>query len=362
MMDAIIMKNRIILFILIIALLLSISACYKEGHYLSLKRNERARFDKLHTQLEKEVSYEKKFIIMRQILEFLSGRASNGEINLFLTTYVEKNQNDPFNTYYLMVVARNYRQDMAYPFAINYYERILKNYNDLQYMGNSIHFLCLRDLLDMIEDDEVRIVYYQDMIARFSDYININETYYHLGDTYARAGEWEQAIQSYRKFIDSYDNSISGDSYTKERIMELLAYYSTDKNWTFESLELLVDKVVNNINDAKFRNDARLLRSNMSKVNFFAISWEEGETTADPEFIASLGTFLSPRIYASKVLDKASNQQEAYLKTTGWSYRISTWYLYFRKVNFPADSEIHGNWEWAGIYFGEKPFAVSDER
>ena len=24
------------------------------------------------------------------------------------------------------------------------------------------------------------------------------------------------------------------------------------------------------------------------------------------------------------------------------------------KVNFPADPEIHGRWEWAGIYFGEK--------
>jgi len=23
-------------------------------------------------------------------------------------------------------------------------------------------------------------------------------------------------------------------------------------------------------------------------------------------------------------------------------------------VNFPADPKVHGNWEWAGIYFGEK--------
>jgi tetratricopeptide (TPR) repeat protein len=348
------MKKRVIFAIIIIILLLSLSGCYRDGYYLSLKRNDRAKFYKLHSQIETESSYEKKFIIMKQILEFLSGKASNGEINLFIATYVEKNQNDPFSAYYLMVVARNYRQDMAYPFAINYYERILKNYNDLQYMGNSIHFLCLRDLLDMIEDDEARILYYQDMLTRFSDYINVNETYYRLGNTYARVGEWEHAIQSYRKYLDSYDTSTSTDSSAKERIMELLAYYNTDKNWTFESLDLLVDKVVNSINEAKFRNDARSLRTNMSKVNFFAVSWEEGETTADPEFIASLGIFLTPRISASKVLDNASNQQEAYLKTTGWSYRISTWYLYFRKIYFPSDPEIHGRWEWAGIYYGEK--------
>ena len=356
------MEKRIIFSILIITLLLSLSVCYKDGDYLSLNRSERARFNQLHKQLETEISYEKKFIIMKQILEFLTGKASNGEINLFLTTYVEKDQSDPFNAYYLMIVARNYREDMAYPFAINYYERILKNYNDLQYMGNSIHFLCLRDLLDMIEDDEAKILYYKDMITRFADYVNVKEIYYLLGDTYGRVGEWDHAIQSYRKFLDLNDNSITSDSYPKERIIELLAYYSQEKNWTFESLDVLVDRVVNNINDAKFRQDSRLFRQNMSKVNFFAISWEEGETTVDPEFIANLGIFLSPMISVSKVLDKASNQHEAYLKTTGWTYRISTWYLYFRKINFPADSEIHGNWEWAGIYFGEKPFAVSDER
>ncbi|MCI6442425.1 MAG: tetratricopeptide repeat protein, partial [Spirochaetia bacterium] len=45
---------------------------------------------------------------------------------------------------------------------------------------------------------------------------------------------------------------------------------------------------------------------------------------------------------------------EAYLRTTGWSNYVNVWYLYFRKVNFPADPEIHGRWEWAGIYYGEK--------
>ena len=356
------MKKRAIFWILIITLLFSLSACSKDAYYLSLNRNERAGFNRLYRQLEAEISYEKKFITMRQILEFLSGKASNGEINLFLTTYVEKNQNDPFNAYYLMVVARNYREDMAYPFAINYYERILNNYNDLQYMGNSIHLLCLHGLLDMIENDEARILYYKDMIARFSDYINVTYAYYHIGNAYEGIGEWDLAIQSYLRFLDLYSDTVGSDSSAREKVVELLAYYSADKNWTFETLDALVDKVVNSINEAKFMRESRLIRENMSKVNFFAVSWEEMETTVDPDFIINLGIFLSPRISVSTALDSASNQHEAYLRTTGWEYRISTWYLYFRKINFPADSEIHGNWEWAGIYFGEKPFAVSDER
>ncbi len=60
------------------------------------------------------------------------------------------------------------------------------------------------------------------------------------------------------------------------------------------------------------------------------------------------------RIRYSAELDPSSSPTEAYLRTTGWSNYVNVWYLYFRKVNFPADPEIHGRWEWAGIYFGEK--------
>ncbi|MCL2792984.1 MAG: tetratricopeptide repeat protein [Spirochaetaceae bacterium] len=356
------MKKRTLFLILIIILLFSVSGCHTEGNYLSLNAQDRGRFNRLYRQLEAETSYQKRFIVMRQILEFLSGKVSNGEINLFLTTYAEKNQDDPFNAYYLMVVARKFREDMAFPFAVKYYERILRNYHDLLYRGNSIHFLALRDLLDIVDDDEARILYYRDKITRFSDNINVSEIYYHLGNSYARMGEWDRAIQAYRNFLNTYDSSISVDSDARERVVEFLAYYNANVNWTFESLDELVDKVVSNINVAKFRSDGRLLRSNMSRVNFFAISWEDRERTADPEFIANLGVFLSPRISVSRSLDGASNQHEAFLRTTGWSHRIPTWYLYFRRVNFPADSEIHRNWEWAGIYLGEKPFAVSDER
>lgn len=356
------MKKWLPLFVLNITLILILQGCYRDSYYLTLDRTARREFKKIHSLLENEELYEKKFIIMRHILGFLTGKASNGEINLFLTTHVEKNPGDPFNPYYLLIVARNFREDMAYPFAINYYERILKNYNDLQYMGNSIHYLCLRDLIEIIDDNEAKIVYYKDIIARFSDFINIGETYYYLGNTYAMEGDWPQAIQAYRKFLDYPEASVSGDPFARERISSMLAFYNTEKNWTFQSLDELVDTVVNAINTAKFRRDSRLIRRHMAKVNFFAISWEEGESTTDPVFIEHLDTFLSPRISVDSKLDRASNQQEAYLKTTGWSYRINTWYLYFRKINFPADSSIHGNWEWAGIYFGEKTFATSNTR
>ncbi len=353
-------RNKLILLSVIITLFVVLS-CESHKHYLSLSRDDEREFSRLHDDLEEETVYEKKFIIMRQILDLINGKISIQELNLFLTTYVEQNPDDPFNGYYLMIVARNYRDELAYPFAVHYYERILKNYQDLLVKEQSVHYLCLKDLINLVEDPEVRIVYYKDLIARFSDEINIGETYYYLGNTYADTGEWEQAIQAYVKFLDFPDVSIPGDSFARERINGLIAFYNTDKNWTVETLDELVENIKGAIYRGKFTHNGKYLLKYRSKVNFFAVSWEEQQSSSDPDFIDNLGSFLSPKVRVSQELDKASNSQEAYLKTTGWSYRISTWYLYFRKIDFPADSEIHGSWEWAGIYFGDKTFADSDE-
>jgi hypothetical protein len=120
-----------------------------------------------------------------------------------------------------------------------------------------------------------------------------------------------------------------------------------------ESLEDLVST----IKYAMWTRNARLLSRYRAKVNFFASSWEEEGSDANQSFLDDLGSFLTQRIHYNAELDRDSNYREAYLRTWGWSYRIKTWYLYFRRVDFPADPEIHGQWEWGGIYFGEKPFA-----
>ena len=352
---------KILISLIVIITSFSLINCQANEHYLTLNRDDSRAFSRLYGELGTEPVYEKKFIIMRQILNLLDDKISGGELNLFLTTYVEQNPEDPFNGYYLMIVARNYRDELSYPFAVHYYERILKNYQDLLVKEQSIHFLCLKDLITLVEDPEVRIVYYKDLIARFSDEINIGETYYYLGNTYSETGDWDQAMQAYMKFLDFPDVSIPGDSFARDRISGLIAFYNTDKNWTVETLDKLVENIKSAIYRGKYRRDGTLVKKYMAKVNFFAVSWEEQQSSSDPDFTTSIGSFLSPKVKVSSELDKASNSQEAYLKTTGWSYRISTWYLYFRKINFPADSEIHGSWEWAGIYFGDKTFADSDE-
>ena len=92
-----------------------------------------------------------------------------------------------------------------------------------------------------------------------------------------------------------------------------------------------------------------------AKINFFARSWGQMETENSRIIDYRFDEFMyNNRIRYAESLDASSNATEAYLRTWGWSRYLEVWYLYFRKIYFPQDPEIHGRWEWAGIYYGEK--------
>ncbi|MDY7026996.1 MAG: hypothetical protein SVR04_01740 [Spirochaetota bacterium] len=297
---------------------------------------------------------ESRFIIIQEITKKLHGAGENNLLNLFLSSYVETHKDDPYNGYYLLIVARNYLSQGAEPFAVQYFERILRNHVDLAVNGTSIHYVCLQNLIDLVTDPELKVGYYKSLLSRFPEKVERGPTYYFLAKTYEELGEWDLAIQAYRNFLGYPETSIRGVPHAHEQVRLIIEFYDyPNKNWTMESLEDLVSTV----KYAMWTRNANLLRRYRAKVNFFAISWEEESAEANQNFLDGLGGLLTQRIHYNNELDRDSNNREAYLRTWGWSYRIKTWYLYFRRVNFPADPEIHGQWEWAGIYFGEKPFA-----
>ena len=297
------------------------------------------------------------FILIQEISKILHGQGELEILNLFLTTYVEKNPKDPFNGYYLLMTAQNYLESEAIPFAIHYFDRILKNYSDLRVRGQSIHYICLSNLIDLVDIPQKKVNYYKELLSSFSKDIEKGPAYFYLAKTYEELGEWDLSIQAYKNFLQYPELNVPGYPEALSKIKPIIDFYDyRNKNWTMENLEDLV----NSVKYAIRTKDYRRLSKYRAKINFFAVSWEQEKTEANSDFLDKLNTFMKNRVRYSADMDKDSNMQEAYLKTWGWSYRISTWYLYFRRVNFPADPEIHGQWEWAGIYFGDKPFSRSE--
>jgi hypothetical protein len=269
----------------------------------------------------------------------------------FLTAWTDKHPDDPYIAYYFLMTAYAYNQQEAYAVAALYFDLIIKNYPDLIVRGESVHFVALNQLITLVDNQEQLVWYYEELISRFPDKIDLGVSYFMLAQAYEATGEWNGAIKAYTQFLPYYGTVIPGfpDAYTYAK--QLVDFNNSPKNWTFESLNSLIDTIQTALDAG---NSYRLLQY-QAKVNFFARSWgqEDEENAGMAEF--NLSDFMrGNRIQYAGQLDAGSNANEAYLRTWGWSQYISVWYFYFRKISFPLDPEIHGRWEWAGVYYGEK--------
>lgn len=309
----------------------------------------------LSSLLEKDsLSDETRYAVVNRIAGNMLSVRDYPSLIYFLTNWAETHPEDPYNAYWFLMAAYAYLENDAEPIAEYYFERILSSCNDLTVQGKSIHFICLQHLIQISRNSSNRISYLNQLISRFPNDISTTELFFRLAKEYEREGDWNQAIRSYTQYLDQDDAStlqIAGEPNAYMNARQLIDFSNSPKDWTFETLDALVSAVKAGISSYNYR----ALDRYKSKVNFFAMSWRQVETDSNAQENFSMRSFMrGNRIRYSASLDPSSSPTEAYLRTTGWSNYVNVWYLYFRKVNFPADPEIHGRWEWAGIYYGEK--------
>jgi tetratricopeptide (TPR) repeat protein len=295
---------------------------------------------------------ENTFAVVREIANNFAKNREYSRLIHFLSKRTIIYPDDPYNSYYLLMIAYAYTQQDSLPVAARYFDLIVKNYPDLTINGESIHLACLNQLIDLSDNQEQRVWYYQELISRFSPRIDLGIAWFMLGQTYEHIGDWNSAIQAYTHYLDYAAGSIipgfpSAYDYARQQV----DFNNSPKDWTYESLPALLTAIQSALDNA----NAYRLRRSQAKVNFFTRSWGQVETDDPRMSDFNLQDFMrGNRIRYADRLDASSNSTEAFLKTWGWSQYISTWYLYFRKIYFPSDPEIHGRWEWAGVYYGEK--------
>jgi tetratricopeptide (TPR) repeat protein len=337
--------------LLAIGLVLVVSACGPQDDYFLVGNSEqKAQLADLFEVLESTEDHAKRVVLVEQIAGHLQQAGYPERMRVFLTREVESHSDSAFNAYLLLLTAESLRGESP-EMARHYYARLLGNYPDVTVRGKSVHFAALRELVEQTDDPEARIRYYEELIDRFPGRIELGRTHYYVAKSYEELGEWDSAFQAYKAFLQYPGTSIAGFPDAHLEVAAAVNFYDSSKDWTMESLE----ELVLNIKDALYRKDVAKLLRYRAKENFFAMSWEQEEFDFNSQLTFNLGIFLarSPRIQYASSIGLNSNAREAFLRTWGWSYRINTWYLYFRRVDFPADPTIHGNWEWAGIFFGE---------
>jgi len=286
-------------------------------------------------------------------LEPIIGRARNaGEtewLEAFLGEIIESHPSDPYGAYYLMAIAEGARESGSMSLSLDYLRRLLKNYPDLEIKGKSLHLLAMEQIVAESDNPRESITMRLEMKYHYPDRIDQGLNLYRLAGDYRKIGEWTAMYQAYQEYLEYPDTNVPNIPDARSKVLSDLSFHSSNKSWTMESLENLVATVKYAIRN----QDARLL-SRLQAKPFFLMNWSQ--ETSDPftHIPMTLGSFLKPSIRYSRDLEPYSNESEAFLKTSGWSWKIRTWILYFRRVDYPADPEINGSWEWAGIYFGDR--------
>lgn len=345
------MKNKFVLILLSFLILLSQT-------FISCKKTEdsnQAIQNEFMELLENsELNPQQRYTIVNQMASNILSTNDFQSAILFLTKWVEDHPDDMYNSYWLLMTAYAYLSLDAEPVAEYYFDRILKQSQDLLVKGTSIHFICLQNLIQISKTPAHRIKYFNDLIERFPQDVNTTELYLRLAMEYENDNQWDLALKTYSLFLEQPDAStiqIAGEPDAYKNARHFIDFNNSSKDWTFASLpelEAAVKRAIRNY-------DWRSLDKYKAKVNFFSMSWKQDEMDVNSQEVFSMHDWMrGNRIRFNDSLDEASNPNEAYLRTWGWSNYVSVWYLYFRKVNFPVDPDIHGNWEWAGIYMGNK--------
>ncbi len=335
--------------ILLLLSLLILSSC---GKKIDIKEQIQSKNQAELQQLlqNQRLNDKQRYSIINQMANNLLASKDYHGVILFLTDWVDQNPDDMYNSYWLLMTAYAYLSTGAESVAEYYFDRILQQCQDLLIKGKSVHFICLQNLIQISKTPSHRIKYFNDLINRFPQNVNTTELYLRLALEYQNDSQWEQAMKTYAIFLEQPDASsiqIPGEPNAYKNARHLVDFNTSSKDWTFESLDALEEAVKKAIKNY----DWKALDDYKAKVNFFSMSWKQEETDANSQEEFSMQSWMrGKRIRYNDTLDEDSTPNEAYLRTWGWNNYVSVWYLYFRKVNFPLDPDIHGNCEWAGIY------------
>ncbi|MCL2800777.1 MAG: tetratricopeptide repeat protein [Treponema sp.] len=345
----------------VLIIIVSIVSCGMSGkgnlsgvdpYYITGNSENREKFIELFTLLSlEEPGSEGEFAVNREIAASFARLGDYERLTHYLSAVIINDPANPYNSYYYLMIAYAFLQQNSEPIAALYFDLIVKNYPDLYINDESIHLVCLRYLINLNDNPQHQVWYYNELITRFPDKIDLGVAYFMLGQACERVGDWNGAIAAYAAYLPFTGTVVPGFQNADQYARHQVDFSRSAKDWTFESLPALRRSVEEAIDE----NNPWTLMRYQAKVNFFARSWEQTEADNVRMTAFNLAQFMyGNNIRYAPTLDASSNANEAFLRTTGWSISLNTWYLYFRKISFPQDPDIHGRWEWAGIYYGEK--------
>jgi tetratricopeptide (TPR) repeat protein len=258
---------------------------------------------------------------------------------------------DPYGAFVSLILAEAFENEGQTSFSRHYYERSLRYPLDVRVSGEPVQLRAARKLYSVETDPARKITLARMFIEKYASFVDVPRLLYELGFLYEQNAQFDESYKSFTEFLKNSGSVAQSDPNTVDDIRNRLNLYTLKRDWGYKSLNDLVNRVKTAIR-AKDVRTVSLLRS---KNRFFSMSWlqEKNDFNSVIDFDMNRFIYNSSGIYFENQLEPFSNSQEAFLKSRGWGVQMPVWYLYFRKVDFPADPNYHNSWEWAGVYFGD---------
>jgi hypothetical protein len=313
---------------------------------------ERQRWNELSSQPEDINSLKALSEWCEEIRDLFISAGKSNELTRYLGIQAQLKTEKDLQAYLFFILSDIYWATGSRDVALLYMNMIPEGSYDIRYNYQPIGYYLSKRIISSNANAKTKIRMYIHLLDRYSDMIDIPYTLNELAQIYKSELDIQKTISSYQEIIRTahlYPNI--NDSINLKEIKRELAFYKSRKRWIYKDLEVLI----NNIKYAIMKQDMKLLRRYVSDVDFFVqVSHKVHKKTWTLNQLQIYRRW-NRRIVFSEKLEDYSNENEAYLKTSNWTFpNMKTWYFYFKRVEYPFDDRYDGGWEWKGIYFGER--------
>lgn len=268
-------------------------------------------------------------------------------IESFLPLATQTNDS-AFRSYLYFFISDFYWQKNEMIHAVFYMNKVRSEDYDILYNGNPLGCAVGLRLIKLKEYPELRICMYKMLLERFGDRVDELFLMYELSQLYKEQYDMKSAVEVMEEMVRlSAKSRVKDDRIDMTQIQEEINFFYSKKGWIYKDLNKL-------INDIKYAIDTRNKKRLYSFIpDDFIVRFFDPTIPQWGVRELSIPSRWGRNIRFSPKFAEISTEDEVYLETTGWVFpQLTTWYLYFKRVDYPYDNNINGGWEWKGIYFG----------
>ncbi|HOV14291.1 MAG TPA: hypothetical protein PK771_08415 [Spirochaetota bacterium] len=257
-----------------------------------------------------------------------------------------------YSSYINFIISDLYwNTDYLKEIALYYMVKIDNSAYNIIYNDQKIGYIIALRIINSNANFLLKEKMYNLLLNEFNDLIDIPYTLSELAKLYKSQLDMKSAVIVMQNIVDLSNKSKNiEENINLTEIKDEIDFFYSKKQWIYRDLS----KLIENIKQSIIEKNLYKLYQFASKNGFKIILSQNEKDQSWGFFDIGIQYRFSDYIIFSNKLEDFSSDKEAFLKTENWDFpQMSTWYFYFKKVDYPYDDKIDGGWEWKGIYFGD---------